>query len=221
MVLLNFKHNRNTGLQKFRMVDNVDTFWFFDDFLGGTVDDQCWAQRFTGGSYTPTEQRYAGQVKLTSSAVTGQYYEWYLSKMVLSAAKNMGVLWRCKIRTAVTNINAEFGVCGLTPNNQNNRICWKADTTTDASHWNALTSSNGSTTLMDTGVALDMNFHEFCIMTTTGTVSLIMDGAVYPPFTTNISTEQMAPYMRITTVSNTSRQLSADYVECWGDRDTT
>jgi hypothetical protein len=56
MVLLNFKHNRNTGLQKFRPVDNADTFWFFDDFLGGSVDDQCWAQRFTGGSYIPTEQ---------------------------------------------------------------------------------------------------------------------------------------------------------------------
>jgi hypothetical protein len=107
----------------------------------------------------------------------------------------------------------------VTPNNQDNRICWKADTGTDTD-WIALTSSGGTPSTRDSGLALDTNFHEFYIGVDSSAISLAIDGVPYAALTTNIPTTEMAPYMRITTVSNTVRSLSGDFCELWGGRDT-
>ena len=199
--------------------NNPEKCNIFDDFDNILYDNECWAYRTNGGTVATPASPYAGQIALTcgSHASQKRWVELYIGCMSFSVAKNMWLQVRANI-SATTKVNLEFGFCAITPDNQDNRIFWCASTVLGTT-WMGRTSSGGTLSTVDSGVAFDTNWHEFWIVTSSGSVTFFMDGVAYAPLTTNISSSLMSPYMRATNDGANIRTLTIDVVEAIGDRD--
>jgi hypothetical protein len=126
-----------------------------------------------------------------------------------SAAQDAYIAWRVKLSSA-TDIAA---LAGLYDSALTSYIALSVDTAA-SSNFRFVANSGGSTTFVDTSIALDTNWHRAVMVVSTGAVSLFFDGVKQTAITTNITANQLAPGIGIKTITN-RRYIYADWCECY------
>jgi hypothetical protein len=191
-------------------VDDVEEFAYFWDECMGFIS-YTWTS--STGLASLVSDGLGGQLQIYGSASAGTWEYCYISKMCASAALQTENSWRIKLSSA-TDICA---MAGLFDSTRANYTVVTIDTAS-SSNFRFATKSTGTTTV-DTGIALDTNWHEFKIIMATGACSFFMDGVMYGPATTaaNITANLVAPCFGIKTVVS-RRYIYADWLEMFCSR---
>lgn len=182
----------------------IDGLSLFDDFMGTSKNDFLWA--ISGVDVAP--QDAIGGRFLITSANTSSYGEMYLgNKGMFSIANHASVKW-CGILTPGSG-SVECGIDGA-GNQATEWICW----ITGSPNFRCQCGSGGSTSMIDSGVAMDGVDHVFEIITFTGFAQFFIDGVFKATINSNVPTTALQPYVWVVGTGS----ANMDYVLVQGDR---
>ena len=185
--------------------------FFYDDFLGDQIQDE-W---YTSGNAV-VDGVTGGIVRSTTGAVSGNstalehasFRTWLVSKSVAM-----------EFRESFTDITwiSHYGIIYNDWNNLIDFLFYGAGGTGGVSYLYAETWSGGVSTQLNTGTALDANYHiwRFQASPTVSNHVHFYDNGIElagSPITTNVPTVYLGTYFRNSTTENAAKHVDLDYV---------
>lgn len=201
------------ALRRFSSRLVTDVYYFYDDFVGSNWDNRWWSSRGTGGSVS-TQADSVVRVRATANLA----YELYQTdKCDFSVAAVASMICRFMI-SSTASMRGEIGLEAANPDETNNRITVYYDSAVGA-NWRAQCISGGAATTVDTGISADTNFHEFEIVTTSGSVKFSLDGVLVATITTNIPSTLLQPCCHVISRTGVVKDVNIDWIEAVGERE--
>jgi hypothetical protein len=197
-------------LRKFDPAASLSVQYVWDDFPGVYYSHKYWSTRSGGGSVSVPTSCIGGQIQVRANA--NNYYEVYQSSLQFSLAKTFQITWRGKI-VDLTSSRAAWGM----QTDATSRAEWIYEAAL-GSNWRARSVLAGAETVVDVGIAADTAWHEFTIIGTTGFVNFFLDRVSLATITTNLPTGALGPHIRSTSVTTSTRDVLADWIEAYGNR---
>ncbi len=199
-----FRNSKRSG--------STSIYYFYDDFGGSLYSNIFWATRGTGGSLALQTD---GSIRVR--ATSNNNYEMYQNDLTdFSVAKLCTITSKFKIGS-LSSMRGEVGFEEASPNQLTNWIALYYDPDQN-NNWQAACEDDDVSTIIDTGILADTNYHEFRIECTSSIVNFFIDGANVGNITTNIPTGMLQPYTWVRSQSGGSKDLFFDWLECTGER---
>jgi len=156
---------------------------FFDEFFPPALDDQ-WTTSTSGtGSLVDVQLAPGGQVLIRAGNAAGRTAELYFGGGVAWQSLNYNPDIRARMKyDGINNGHIEFEVHYA---DASNYVFLEADW---GGNWLLSCRSGGTLTQVDTGVALDANWHTFAVRSAPGQVTAHIDDVLKATITTNIPT---------------------------------
>ncbi len=191
-------------------LDSVqDKFFWSDHFLGDQLKDE-WSTAGTGTTAV-IDQQTGGIIRLISGAVTGnnRYIDWANIRIFLVSKKVTMEVRAKKASATLQTVRMElnFGVL--------DRIMFLINQGLGETNWQLFVREGGASTQVDSGIAVDTDWHVFrieCFLT--GQVHFYIDEVECgnSPVTTNIPPDHLQPRFESETDENAAKTLDIDYV---------
>ena len=199
--------------EAFSLDSFMDRLLWFDDFLGDQLKDEWRAAG--GGSATVVDAQTGGIVRLTTAATSGQTYliDWNVIRSLL-VSKKVTMELRVKVLT-----NTFLDIFLYLYFDANNRLgFFVSELAGGATNWNLNCRDGGVSSSVDSGIAVDTDYHIFRIECfPTDEVHFYIDGVecANSPITTNIpddAADFLEPYLYIRAREDVAKSMDVDYV---------
>lgn len=200
-------------LRSYDAAADVGQTYFWDDFPGALYNNRMWSGLAGNGYivyYSPSCLN--GQLRVHSRA--SNFYELYQADRSFGVDRKFENTWRNYI-PYLTDFQGRWGMRGANSTVDAIYFGYASDV---GANWLIGTLAGSSSTVVDTGIAADTNFHEFRVTGVTGTINYFIDEVSVGVITTNIPTGSMCPYCRSTSLSTGERDVFVDYVEVYSER---
>ncbi len=191
-----------------------DRLLWWDDFLGDQLQDE-WSVSGIGGSAAVVDAQTGGIVRITTGATSGNYrfIKWGdIRSLHVSKRVSMEVRAKANQATYITiQLALRFDSSNLIYFNV-------SEVAGGAVNWFLVCRDDGGSTVLDSGIALDTDYHIFRIECfPTGQVHYYIDGVetANSPITTNIpddAADYLQPYLIVSTAENAAKSMDLDYV---------
>ena len=199
-------------------VFNPDQVVFIDDFVNFAYNSRVWGAYGTGTGGSITSQSTVGGWVAVAGAVGGGGES--LAQRAggsFSFAANAWFLTRCSMAPAAL----DTGICeiGLQSSSSPTTYYVKVQSQPSVSANFQFTCSNaGATTVVDSGVVADTGNHWFGFVLSASKVDFYIDDAAVGTCSTNLSTQNLNPYVNAVGSSAAVSTIKVDFVECRSDR---
>lgn len=188
----------------------------FDDFVCAVLDD-FWTTSVIGtGSLVAVIGAKGGQVRIRAGNAAARSAELILGLVGVSASGfNPKFKIRAKADSVVTNAEFWFELVWI---DASNYIYLRAVT---GGNWILYAASGGTTTQVDTGIALDSSWHIFEVMAQSGQATAYIDGILRATITTNVPTGAGRPSVYIyASGAGGTKDLLVDAISFVSDRES-
>ncbi len=210
--------------EAFSMDSFQDRLLWFDDFHGDQLQDEWRETGEAGGSAAVIDLQVGGVVRLTTDTDTNDKWiiDWN-NIASLHVSKRVSMEIRAKVNQA-TYVSVGF----VLQFDMGNRIFFFVNEILGgATNWRILCIDGGAQTNLDSGVALDTDYHIFrfeCHLHGGSHVHFYIDGVetANSPITTNIpddAGDYFNPWLQIQTRENVAKSMDMDYVYIRQERD--
>lgn len=198
---------------------NQDAGYIFrNDFVGTTIGNTgsnphpWWSARGGAGSLALVD---GGLLQISASA--NDWYELYrfdLCDFSVAAHADLTARWRIdSLSSILTRIGLKSD-----PSISVDWICVLYDPTING-NWHAQCSIAGASSTVDTGLAADLNYHEFQIECDPVEVRFSIDSVLKASISVNVSSQLLQPYVYVESKTGSSRDTFLDCIEVFGERD--
>ena len=195
-----------------------DRLLFFDDFHGDQLQDE-WSEGGVAGTAVVVDAQTGGIVRFTTGATAFDDYhiQWGENpNEVRSLHVDKKATMEFRLKLAQTNTVMSFTYLYF---DGNNGINFQYDSSVDT-NWQIRCMNGGAPTLLDSGVAVDTDYHIFRIECHThgaNHVHFYIDGVetANSPITTNIpddAADYLMPRLFLRTRENVAKIADCDYV---------
>jgi hypothetical protein len=187
---------------------------FIDDFVQAAYNNRIWA---VTGNGSVTQLNSAGGRILISANNNNSYRFNHGNFGAFSAAQFAQIIWRGTLVSPATGTGG-LSECGFqsatAPTVQSMR--WRSARGT--TNFQCQCSDGAGTTTVDSGVIANTATHTFQILCSSTGVNFFLDGILRASILTNISTQQLQPFVNCTSSNNAAATSDMDYVDARGVR---
>lgn len=205
--------------EAFCMDSFMDRLLFFDDFHGDQIQNEWDSHGNAGGSAVVVDAQTGGIVRLTSDTDIGDgwFLDWGANPnevRSLLVTKRVTMEFRCKVPTlANTTIRNRLLFDG------DNFVEFEYDTAQGHTDWWIKCRDGGAETDLNSGVAVNTDYHIFrieCHTHTANHVHFYIDGTqtANSPINTNVPddpTDYLMPWFAVITRTTAARTMDIDY----------
>ena len=193
----------------------MDRLLYFDDFHGDQIQDEWREGGNAGGSAVVVDAQTGGIVRITTDNDNNdkRFIDWNDIRS-LHVSKRVSMEVRAKINQA-TYVSVGF----VLQFDMGNRVFFFVNEVAGgATNWQIFCMDGGAQTSLDSGVALDTDYHIFRIECfPTGQGHFFIDGVetANSPITTNIpddAGDYLQPWLQMQTRENLAKSMDIDYV---------
>lgn len=203
------------AVPKSNLYDYRRMFRVQEDFAGGT-SGLYWVRNL-GAQAGAIVAGFPGVTRLSTSAVSGTLCSYFMGSGVeiIVPTYNVDMFYIVRLNTNDANTTIRIGaqVSGGTVSPPSNG--WYFEKLDADVNWFMVTRGGGVETRVDTGIAIDQNFHTFQIVYTGATEEkkFYLDGRLLLTATTNSLTSNIRPALSIVNSAAADKSFDFDYAE--------
>jgi hypothetical protein len=187
---------------------------FFDDFTGSVYNSRVWAVTGTGSA--ALQNSLSGRILITGN--TGLSYRINHGNLgAFSVAQLAKVQWRGSLVSPASGTGG-LAECGLQSTSAPTTTSVRWNRTRGTTNFQCYCQSAGTGSPVDSGVVADSNDHDFRIECYSGSVLFFLDGVLRATITTNITANQLQPFVNCTGSTLAAATANMDYVDARGVR---
>jgi hypothetical protein len=186
---------------------------FFDDFYGSDLGHSWVVDTVGSNSDIFLVDGVGGQVKLESGTSLGDYTDLMINRKTITSGTISSIKFRMKM-SDITNTKIKIGVVS----DQLNLVQFIYDTKLATGNWFG-ESINTNSSIVNTGIVGDTDWHMFEIKLSPTSVKFFVDNNLKATIVSNIPSVVMGFFIKQESNSTLKRHILVDFVKIISDRD--